>query len=367
MATPRKRGITLGRVLGARVVLAPSTLILVAVLAAYFGASASPAGFNARAAMVGALVAAALLVSAFVHELGHVVALTRVGETPSQITVSFMGGHTSYAGLERTRALLTAALSGPAVSVAFGTMLMIIAVPLDGVAGTLVRSLGLWNVLFFGLFNALPGIPLDGGHALRAVVTARTGDRLKGMAAAAQSGRVIAVLIVIAALAVPILMGAPPNLIYLLMAVFVFATMWPVCSSVIRTVASLERLAGVTAMSVSRTAVGVPFDASVLEARELAHAAGVAEVVVLAADGQPAGHFPVMITDEVPAELRATTALMSVTMPLVRGAVIPAEAVGQSLVDAVAPWVGKTDAVAVMGSDGPVGVALLDDVVRALQ
>src|SRR5690606_22813423 len=44
------------------------------------------------------------------------------------------------------------------------------------------------------VFNVLPGLPLDGGRALRAVVWAVTGRRLRGTLVAARSGQVLAVL-----------------------------------------------------------------------------------------------------------------------------------------------------------------------------
>ncbi|MDN4484341.1 site-2 protease family protein [Demequina lignilytica] len=367
MASPRTRGIPLGRVLGARVVLAPSTLIMAVVLAALYGTTYSSDGFSSDGAILGLVVAVALFVSIFLHELAHAVAARGFKREVHEIVLTFFGGHTQFRASDpRPVEIGVIAASGPIANAVIGAVAMALAGTLDGLPGAVTRYIALLNFFLAG-FNALPGTPLDGGRVVNAIVWGVSGDRWKGHRWAAQGGRIVAIATVLAALGIPLLLGSSPDLVAVIWAVFLFSVIWPAASAELRAASVLARRERVTAVAVSRTAVGVPYDATVEEARALAHAAGAAEVVVLAADGQPAGHFPVALTDEVPPEARPATSLVSVTMPLVRGAVIPADAVGEGLVEAVVPWVGKTDAVAVMGPDGPVGVALLDDVVRALQ
>lgn len=367
MASPRTRGIPLGRVLGARVVLAPSTLIMAVVLAALYGSTYSDAGFSRDGALLGLVIAVALFASIFLHELAHAVAARSFKREVHEIVLTFFGGHTQFRAPDpRPVEIGVIAAAGPVANAVIGAVAMAAGLSLSGLPGAMVRYIALLNFFLAG-FNALPGTPLDGGRVVNAIVWGASGDRWKGHRWAAHGGRIVAVGTVLVALGLPVLRGGTPDLVTVIWAVFLFSIIWPAASAELRAASMLARREQVTAIGVSRTAVGVPFDASVEEARALAHAAGAQEVVVLAADGQPAGHFPVAITEEVPVEARPTTSLMSVTMPLVRGAVIPADAVGESLVAAVVPWVGKTDAVAVMSDDGPVGVALLDDVVRALQ
>lgn len=50
--------------------------------------------------------------------------------------------------------------------------------------------------LVLGLFNSLPGAPLDGGRILRSFLWRRNGDRLRATVLAAQAGSVIAFLLV---------------------------------------------------------------------------------------------------------------------------------------------------------------------------
>ena len=49
-----------------------------------------------------------------------------------------------------------------------------------------------WSNLIVAVFNALPGLPLDGGRALRAIVWAVTGDRHTGSRVAGWIGRGVA-------------------------------------------------------------------------------------------------------------------------------------------------------------------------------
>ena len=84
--------------------------------------------------------------------------------------------------------------AGPALSLvlaAAGYGLMHV-VPPDTIGGTLVSQLR-WANLVVGIFNLLPGLPLDGGRMLRAVIWKLTGRQSTATIAAAWAGRVLAV------------------------------------------------------------------------------------------------------------------------------------------------------------------------------
>ncbi len=364
MDKPRTRGIGLGRVLGARVVLSPSTLVMALILAVFYGMSDT--GLSSEGLAVGLAVAVLLFVSVFLHELAHTAAARAFGRQVDEIVLTFFGGHTQFRSKDpRPLEIGVIAAAGPLTNALVGVAALVAGRAVDGFAGRLILYAGLLNLILAG-FNALPGSPLDGGRVVNAIVWGISGDRWKGHRWAAQGGRVVAVATVVLAIGIPVVRGQAPSIITMVWAVFLFSVIWPAATAELRAATVLGRREGVTALSLAIPAIGVPFDSTVAQAREIAHAATAREVVVLAGDGQAAGHFPVALTDAVPEEARATTGLMSVTMPLVRGAQIPAAATGDTLIQAIAPWYGRTDVVVVEDGGVPVGIARLEDVREAL-
>jgi Zn-dependent protease len=361
---PRTRGISLGRVLGARVVLSPSTLVMALILAVFYAAGED--GFSRQGFSLGLAVAVLLFGSVFLHELAHTAVARGFGREVDEIVLTFFGGHTQFRSEDpRPLEIGLIAAAGPAANAAIGGAALAASGAVDGMAGRIVFYAGVLN-LILAAFNALPGSPLDGGRVVNAIVWGATGDRWKGHRWAAHGGRIVAVGVVVVAIAGPLVTGNSPDLITVIWSAFLFSVIWPAASAELRAATVLGRREGTTAGSLAVVAVGVPYDATVAQARAEAEAADAREVVVLAADGQPAGHFPVALTEAVPEEARATTTLMSVTMPLARGAQIPASASGQALVEAVVPWLGRTDVVVIMDGDVPVGIAHVEDLRAAL-
>ncbi len=363
--TRATRGIRLGSVLGARIVLTPSTLVMALILAAFYGTGED--GLTRHGFALGLAVAILLFVSVFVHELAHTAAARAFGREVEEIVLTFFGGHTQFRSAD-PKPLETGviAAAGPFANAALGGLAIVAANAFEGTAGEVLWYAGLLNFIL-AAFNALPGSPLDGGRVVNAIVWGSSGDRWKGHRWAAQGGRIVAVAVVVLAVGWPLVQGRGVDLISAVWAMFLFSVIWPASSAELRAATVLGRREQVTALSVSAPAVAIPYDSTVTEARELATAAGAREVVVLAADGQPAGHFPVSLTEAVPEEARASTTLIAVTMPLARGAAIPADATGQALVEAVVPWFGRTDVLVVTDKDGlPVGIAKLEDVKDAL-
>ncbi|MBE7004551.1 MAG: hypothetical protein E7425_09780 [Ruminococcaceae bacterium] len=130
------------------------------------GLSASPAFFLTLAAALlvgGAEVAAAVLLAASMHELGHLLALRLLGASVEGLRLGGFGAEIRA----RTHRLsyfreLLAVLAGPAVN--------LLAAPL--IASYAVRHGWDWGCLFagahvvLGVYNLLPIPPLDGARAL---------------------------------------------------------------------------------------------------------------------------------------------------------------------------------------------------------
>ncbi len=167
--------------------------LLVTVLYGEYGqrelALAPPLGYA-----VGLGFVACLLGSVLLHELGHALTARRFGIGVRGITLELLGGYTEMdrdAPTPRTDLLVS--LAGPAVSLVLGGAAAVAAwlLPRDELPGQFAFQLALGN-LVVALFNALPGLPLDGGRALRAVVWGIGVDRHRATEVAGWAGRVIA-------------------------------------------------------------------------------------------------------------------------------------------------------------------------------
>lgn len=134
--------------------------------------------------LLGFVLALLLFASVLLHELGHSLVARYQGIRVNSITLFLFGG---VAAIEREPATpegaLAVALAGPAVSLALwlvcqgGSWL-----PGAGVGQFMLADVGRLN-LFLALFNLLPGLPLDGGQALKAIVWKLKGGSRNGQEA----------------------------------------------------------------------------------------------------------------------------------------------------------------------------------------
>ncbi len=181
--------------------------------------------------VIGGIVAAAFLLSALAHELGHAIAARRAGMPGGPIIVYFFGGAASV-GLDarRPRDEIVAALAGPLVSMAIGLAFLIIAAvglssgrggALD--IGRIALIIGGLNLILGGV-NLLPAFPLDGGRVVRGLAWARTGDPAAGLRVAARSGRVLGILLAAAGILLIIVVDSVDGLMLALSGWFVVSS-----------------------------------------------------------------------------------------------------------------------------------------------
>jgi Zn-dependent protease len=144
---------------------------------------------------LGAGIAMALLffTSVLLHELGHSLVAQSQGIKVSSIRLFFFGG---LASIERESnspdRALQVALAGPGVSVIlFGLFYLVtLFAPTSSLLQVAAQDLARLN-LMLAIFNLLPGLPLDGGQALKALVWKFSGSRTQGVRWAANSGKVL--------------------------------------------------------------------------------------------------------------------------------------------------------------------------------
>lgn len=157
-----------------------------------------------RSAHVGAVVEWVLvvLVSIVVHELGHAFVAGRWGVV-HRISVHGAGGETTWRPLLEEAAAwkhIAVSLAGPAAGFGLALVVWLLQPYLRShwLVGLAARDLVQVN-LFWGVFNLLPIVPLDGGKALKVWLSERWGER--GEWVASGIGLVTAIVGLVAALA----------------------------------------------------------------------------------------------------------------------------------------------------------------------
>jgi len=141
--------------------------------------------------------AVVLLVSLLAHELAHAVQARRAGVEVSDVTLWLFGGVTRLGGqAPNPGAEFRLAASGPATSLVLAGVFAGVAFGLNAVGvAHIVVGVAWWLSglnLLLGLFNLLPGAPLDGGQILHAYLWRRSRDRVRAAVSAARAGRVVA-------------------------------------------------------------------------------------------------------------------------------------------------------------------------------
>lgn len=134
-----------------------------------------------------------LFASVLAHELGHSLVAMRQGIPVNSITLFIFGGLASLGEESKTPAdAFWVAIAGPLVSLLLFGLLTLINT-FTGITGPIAAVVGLLAAinLALALFNLLPGLPLDGGNVLKAIVWKITGKPYKGVAFASRAGQVL--------------------------------------------------------------------------------------------------------------------------------------------------------------------------------
>jgi Zn-dependent protease len=139
----------------------------------------------------GFLTALCLFASVLLHELGHSVAALSQGIRVNSITLFLFGGVASIEEESKTPGkAFQVAIAGPAVSFALWGILSGVQwfLPSQHPSAVLLDEVAHVNQVL-GIFNLIPGLPLDGGQILKALVWKITQNRFKAVYWAAQSGK----------------------------------------------------------------------------------------------------------------------------------------------------------------------------------
>lgn len=252
-------GIRLGTLAGAPIYIAPSFVLLALLIGLVVAPGASELGAFGRAAWLLPVGFVALLfVSVLLHELAHAVTGLVAGHRPTEIVVNIWGGHTQFdvATPAAGRSALVAA-AGPVSNLllaAVGFALLWFLPPTVSIANQLLVSFAFVNVAL-GLFNLVPGLPLDGGYILESAVWGASGRRWKGTLVAGWVGRVVAVALVLYAVSTVLRSG---SIVTGLWGVMVALVLWQSATAALRAAAFRRRADDLDVRRLLRPAVAVP-------------------------------------------------------------------------------------------------------------
>ncbi|MBI2146607.1 site-2 protease family protein [Candidatus Woesearchaeota archaeon] len=147
---------------------------------------------------MGILSSLLLFVSVVLHELSHSLVAMAKNIKVQSITLFFFGG---VAGIEKEDmepgAEFMMAIAGPLFSLLLAGVFYFINAYSGNVLLSAITSY-LYQLNFvLAIFNLVPGFPLDGGRAFRAILFAYTKDLVKATRIAAAGGKVVAGLLLI--------------------------------------------------------------------------------------------------------------------------------------------------------------------------
>ena len=325
-------GIVLARPFGIPVFISPYWFLIAAIFIVLYANDLAPTLHGATRYVVAAAFFVLLYLSVLVHELSHSVVARGFGLPVRRILLYPLGGFSEIGAEPQTPArefLVSAA--GPALSVVLGAVgygLRQVISP-DGIAGSLVFEL-MWANLWVGGFNLLPGLPLDGGRMLRAVIWKITGRPATSTIAAAWAGRVIAVALI------PLTLLAFRDDLYLVVwAAVISAFMWTGATQAIKVTRFRERLPELQARRLARKAVSVGADTPLAEAIRRADESQARAVVVVDHDDKPIAIVNETAVMATPPQRRPWIEAGSLARTLEPSMVLSADLSGMALIDAI--------------------------------
>ena len=331
MSTPAGRrspyGWQIGSLAGSPIYLGRSWPVIAVVIVVVFGPNlARPDRGPEYGYLAAAGYALLLLLSVLVHEAAHALAARWRGHPVNRIVADVWGGHTVYDDTRTSpgNAALIAVV-GPLANLALAVVgLLLQAVTTNDTALLLLTIITYANLLV-GLFNLLPGLPLDGGQIVSALVWRVTGRRGTGFVVAGWLGRAVAVATVGWFVVLPFLTGQPGDAFGMVFPIVIAAFLWQGATGAIRA-GRIHVATSQPASEVLEPLVVLPATTTVAQMDQALSSgrlrptpeprdpAGRVWLVTSDDRGWPAGVVEPDATRAVPADARPRTTLAAVTV-----------------------------------------------------
>ena len=321
-------GWRIGSLAGTPVYLGRSWPLILLLLLGLVAPSLTSAGRSLGVALaVAAASAVMLLVSVLVHESAHALVARSRGHRVDRIVADVWGGHTVYdtRGVTPVSTALIAAV-GPVSNLLLALLAWLLQPLVTSPLGAGVLDAMTYTNLFVGLYNLLPGLPLDGGQIVSSLVWRATGRKGAGLLAAGWLGRVVAVGSVLWFVGKPLLDGEQPTVFGLVVTGMIAVFLWRGANASIRSGEIHDATSG-PALEVLEPLVVVPGETTLTQVEhglatgawslgDAVPAANQAGAWVVAADpnGWPLGVVDDTAAQAVPVDARARTPISAVTV-----------------------------------------------------
>lgn len=333
-------GLLIGRPFGVPVYVSPSWFFVAIVITITFGqtiprdVAVPPVSY-----LVAFVYAVLLYASVFVHELSHALTARAFGMPVRAVTIHLLGGDTAIERESPTpgREFLIA-FAGPVVNLVLAGLGLALhaALSLGPVGDLLLQALTFAN-LAVGLFNLLPGTPLDGGRLVRSIIWKITGHPRTGTVVVGWTGRVIALLLLVAGTIIASRYpgGSGSWLIMIIWVAMISSFLWIGAGATLRDVRIRDRIPLMHARRLARPATLVTAATPLSEAIRRAQEAQAGALVVVDHDGNPTGLVSERAVLATPEQRRPWINVGDLSRGLSPELTLPADLSGEDLFVAV--------------------------------
>jgi Zn-dependent protease/CBS domain-containing protein len=363
-------GIPAGSIFGVPLVVSPAWLLLVvfAMFVVPGTLRQHVVGLGQTGSFITAFALIALIYGAVLaHEASHVLVAKALGLRVGRVVLQLLGAQSEVLDEPQTpaRAFLVAAV-GPLISILLASIGAAIGAQFaENSIGWVLGWAFAWINGLVGAFNLLPGLPLDGGQILRAIVWHFTHDKLRALLIAGWVGRVVAGMVFVVGIAAPEAVSSDRTFgaFYLAFVAFFIWSNASIAIAQARVGVAIPRL---SLISFVRPALTVEAQLPLAEAVRRARDIGARALVVVDGRDRWAGIVSESAVQATPVERQPWMSVSDLARPVEAGLVLLESLNGEDLMSAIQKTPASEYLVA--NSDGLLrGVLVRADLVAALR